>query len=81
MTYPSALRRAAISEMVDALLETEDELEDVLSEHQHPRDLLSEEDLAEEGVKRCPRCRKWINESDCEDLDAGTCYLCSATAE
>lgn len=79
MSYPGAVRRAAVSEIIDAILESEEELEDILAAHQHPRDLVSEEDLADQGVKRCVRCGKWINEEDCEDIDTG-CYLCSVTA-
>ena len=80
MSYSSSLKRAALSETIDAILETTEDLEDVLAVLQHPRDLLCEEDLANEDVKKCPRCKKWVNESDCDDIDIG-CYLCSVTED
>ena len=80
MSYSSSLKRSALGGVIDSILETTDELEDALSALQHPRDLLCEEDLAQEDIKRCPRCRKWVNESDCDDIDTG-CYLCSATED
>ena len=74
MRIDPSLKEVALDQLVDHLLERYCDVPEALGELALPRDLFTEEDVAEEGLKRCPSCNHWVHE---DDLEGQSCLLCT----
>ena len=75
MDLDRTMRAVIRNQLIDALLETADEIDDTLARLRLPQGSVCADDLAEDSIERCRLCLRWFHT---DDMDADmACFECA----